>query len=68
MNGLRFKMIDNAIINQGDTLRVKFTLENKKTVLIDKKVLVRFVGSDFFGCEFADLALEEKALGFYLFS
>ena len=39
----------------------------EKTVLLDKEVVVNFVDGDFFGCEFTDLAKEEKELGFFLF-
>ena len=67
-SGLRFKMFDFAVIKKGDILRVKFSFETKKLVLLDKEVVVNFVDGDFFGCEFTDLAMEEKELGFFLFS
>ncbi len=66
-SGLRFKMLDFAVIKKDDILRVRFSFETKKTVLLDKEVVVNFVDGDFFGCEFTDLAKEEKELGFFLF-
>ena len=68
-NGIGFKMIEPANINKGNTLRVKFNLDNGKQTLIDKKVIVRVVSNnDFIGCEFSELDLYEKELGFYLMS
>lgn len=66
-SGLRFKLVGSAVINKGDTLRVRFSFETKKSVLLDNEVIVNFVDGVFFGCEFTDLALEEKELGFFLF-
>lgn len=68
MSGLRFRMLESAFIEKGDKLRVKFNLEIKNSTLIDKEVVVIFVNGDTFGCEFTNLALEEKELGFFLFS
>ena len=68
MSGLRFRMFESAFIEKGDQLRVKFNLEIKQSTLIDKEVVVIFVNGDTFGCEFTNLALEEKELGFFLFS
>ncbi len=67
-SGLRFKMLEPVVIKKGDTLRVRFSFETKQSVLLDKEVVVNFVDGDFFGCEFTDLAMEEKELGFFLFS
>ena len=66
-SGLRFKLVGSAVINKDDTLRVRFSFETKKSVILDKEVIVKFVDGVFFGCEFTDLALEEKELGFFLF-
>ncbi len=68
MSGLRFRMLESVFIEKGDKLRIKFNLEMKKSPLVDKEVVVRFVNGDTFGCEFINLALEEKELGFFLFS
>ncbi len=68
MTGLRFTAVGAVGINKDDTLRVKFTLDNKSADSIDKEVVVRDVVNGQFGCEFKNLAYEEKELGFYLFS
>ena len=65
-NGLRFKMIDNVVVNKGDELLVKFNLDDAKRSFIRKKVVVRFANDNLIGCEFTELALYEKELGFYL--
>ncbi len=65
-NGLRFKMIDTVVVNIGDELLVKFNLDDSKRMLIHKKVVVKNASNNFLGCEFTELALYEKALGFYL--
>lgn len=66
MCGLRMKMSYTPQVQKGDILRVKFSLDGKKPATIAKKVGVMFVDGDTLGCEFMDLALEEKDLGFYL--
>lgn len=68
MSGLRFRMIEQALIEKGDKLHVKFNLEIKKSPLIEKEIIVRFANGNTYGCEFTNLALEEKELGFFLFS
>ncbi len=65
-NGLSFKMIDNVVVNIGDELLVKFNLDDAKRSFIRKKVVVRFATDNLIGCEFTELALYEKELGFYL--
>ncbi|MFH1215127.1 MAG: PilZ domain-containing protein [Pseudomonadota bacterium] len=65
--GMGFEMIDTVVMNKDVELRVRFNLDNNKRTLIDKKVIARFVGDDgFIGCEFVELNLYEKELGFYL--
>jgi hypothetical protein len=61
-------MLEPAFIEKGDKLRVKFNLEIKKSTLINKEVVVIFVNGNTFGCEFTNLAFEEKELGFFMFS
>ncbi len=67
MSGLRLKTDGPTSINKDDTLRVKFFLDIKKAKQLDKEVVVRDVGEGQYGCEFVNLAYEEKELGFYLF-
>ena len=64
--GFRNTEDENVVVNKGDKLRVKFNLDNAKKTLIDKHVDVKIVIDHYLGCEFQDLALEEKELGFYL--
>ena len=64
--GLRFKMIDNVVVNEGDELLVKFYLDDAKRSFIHKKAVVQCANDNLIGCEFAELALYEKELGFYL--
>ena len=65
-NGIGFKLIEPANIKTGYTLRIKFNLDNSKQTLIDKKVVVKTVRKDLIGCEFIELDLHQKELGFYL--
>lgn len=67
MSGLRLKTDGKTGIKKDDKLRVKFKLDIKRTPTLDKEVVVRHVGDGQYGCEFIDLAYEEKDLGFYLF-
>lgn len=67
MSGLRFTTVGTTDINKDDTLRVKFSLDNKKAYLIDREVVVRDVWKSQYGCEFINLAYEEKELGFLPF-
>lgn len=66
--GVGFEMINIVTINIGNIIRVRFSLDKGQQSLIDKKAIVRFTHDKFLGCEFLDLADEEKELGFYLFS
>ena len=67
MSGLRFKLSGTHDIKQGHRLHVRFTLDNKQGSVIDKEVRVVNVKNNFYGCEFLNLAYEEKELGYYLF-
>lgn len=68
MSGLRFRLKDPATIKLDDLLQVKFTLDDQRADLIDKEVIVRDIRKNIYGCEFNNLAYEEKELGFYLFT
>jgi hypothetical protein len=68
MTGVGFKFFNAFTTNKDNVLRVKFDLDNGQRTCIDKNVFVKFVGDKFLGCEFLDLAFEEKELGFYLVS
>ena len=66
--GFRNAEMDTVDVKKGDKLKIKFNLDNAKKTLIEKQVIVKIVIDQYVGCEFQDLALEEKELGFYLFS
>lgn len=68
MSGLRFRLKDPATIKLDDLLQVKFTLDDQRADLIDKEVIVKDIRKNHYGCEFNNLAYEEKELGFYLFT
>ena len=58
----------NHRTRKDDQLQVSFTLNNSKQTLIETKVSVRSVSSDFIGCEFNSTDHFKTALGFYLIS
>lgn len=64
--GLRFQMLDPIIVKKDDRLLVTFHLDDRKRTRIHKNVVVRYANKDILGCEFAELSLYEKELGFYL--
>jgi hypothetical protein len=66
--GVGFQNTDNVVVKTGHSLRVKFKLDNAKKTMVEKDVVVKIVNGQYVGCEFKNLALEEKELGFYLFS
>lgn len=67
MSGLKFKVIGPKDIENGHRLHVKFTLDDQQANSIDKEVRVVDIRDDHYGCEFLNLAYEEKELGYYLF-
>ena len=67
MTGLRFKGFGPKGIEKGHRLNVQFTLDDQQGNVIDKEVRVVDIRKDTYGCEFLNLAYEEKVLGYYLF-
>ena len=67
MSGLRFKLIGQKDIKEGHRLHVRITLDDQQGSLIDKEARVVNIRNDCYGCEFLNLAYEEKELGYYLF-
>ena len=65
-NGVCIILTEPADLKKGDTLYLKFKLDNTKQTLVDKKVEVRSVGNGKIGCKFIELELYERELGFYL--
>ena len=67
MGGIRFKKTGPKDIKIGHRLHVRFTLDDQQKNVIDKEVRVVDIKHDTYGCEFLNLAYEEKELGYYLF-
>ncbi len=67
MSGIRFKVVGLKNIETGQRLHVRFTLDDQQASVIDKEVRVVDIRDDHYGCEFLNLAYEEKELGYYLF-
>jgi hypothetical protein len=67
MTGIRFKAFGTKGIEKGHRLHVRFTLDDPHNSEIDKEVRVVDIKNDTCGCEFLNLAYEEKMLGYYLF-
>lgn len=67
MSGLKFKVIGQKNIQKNHRLRVNFTFDDQRGARISKEVRVIDIRDDYYGCEFLNLAYEEKELGYYLF-
>lgn len=65
--GLKIETTYAANLKDGDIVRVKFLLEGRKSVLIEKQARVVYGNNEVIGCEFVNIALEEKEIGFFLF-
>ena len=68
MGGLRFKVTNQKDIKIGHRLQVRFTLDDKQANEIEKEARVVNIKGDYYGCEFLNLAYQEKELGYYLFA
>jgi hypothetical protein len=67
MSGIRFKVAGPKNIEIGHRLHVRFTLDDKQSNVIDKELRVVDIKHNTYGCEFLNIAYEEKELGYYLF-
>ena len=67
MGGLRFKLLEPIDIQEGDKIRVRFTLDSPQEEVVDKEVIVRNTRDNEFGCEFMSLADDQDELRLYLF-
>jgi PilZ domain len=65
-SGMRLLLTASGTIAPGDLLKIEFRLDDAQRSLIQKKVIVRNVGDNFVGTEFAATEALDKALGFYL--
>lgn len=50
----------------GCLLDISFNLDDRKKTLIKKKAIVRTIKGNLIGCQFVDMQLYEKEIGFYL--
>jgi len=68
LTGLGLLVFPEHGVKQGDTLRVRFILDDRKKSKIDRQLVVRVVRKDYIGGEFIDDAYHtyDKTLGFYL--
>ena len=68
MTGIGFETLAEHSLKEGDEVTVKFALDDSSRTEVKKRVVVRVVKDNYIGCEFADFAEFDKALGFYLTS
>ena len=66
MGGLRFKVLEPSTIQQGDKIRVRFTLDSPEEIQIDKEAIVRNKVNNEYGCEFTSFSNQKKELNLYL--
>jgi PAS domain S-box-containing protein len=65
-NGIGFKVFDKQDIRANDRFRVKFTLDNTASSVVQKAVVVRSVNDGIIGCEFTGQDPCDVTLGFYM--
>jgi hypothetical protein len=65
-NGIGFKIFDKQDIRVNDRFRVKFTLDNTASSVVQKAVVVRSVEGGIIGCEFSGKDPCDVTLGFYM--
>ena len=68
MGGFRFKITGATDIIIGHRLHVRFTLDDQQATEIEKEARVVNIKGNYYGCEFLNLAYQEKELGCYLFA
>jgi PilZ domain len=66
MGGIGFETIGKCSIQKEDELEVTFTLDDKYSTVIKKRVEVKIVRGKYVGCEFTHANEYDKDLGFYL--
>ena len=67
MSGVKFKYTGSKSIKKNHRLQIRFTLDDQQSSIIDKEIRVVETRNGHYGCEFLNLAYEEKELGYYLF-
>jgi hypothetical protein len=64
--GLKLKMAVPRAFSIGTTLRVEFSLDDRKRTPMEKRVIVRNVSGLYVGASFHPDEPDDPALGFYL--
>ena len=66
LSGIGFTTLTKHNLKQGDKLKLKFTLDDKRRSEIEKDGIVKVVNDKSIGCQFMDFDQRDEALGFYL--
>ncbi len=64
--GMGFRALNSAGIQKGDSIKVKFKLDNTLGSTIEKNVAVKKVSGNYIGCVFTKADKYDVTLGFYL--
>jgi hypothetical protein len=65
-SGMGFTTLTKHNLKQGDRVKLKFTLDDKRRSAIEKDGVVKVVNDKSIGCQFTDSDQQDEALGFYL--
>jgi hypothetical protein len=65
-HGIGFKVLGKQDVRVNDRFRVKFTLDNTASTVIQKEVVVRSVGEETIGCQFVGTDACDVTIGFYM--
>ena len=63
--GLNFKTPMTRLLNKGDTIKLRFALDNSKKSLIKTSAIIKSVGNNTVGCQFLNTDEYDSILGFY---
>ncbi len=66
MSGLGFSPIGSSSVREGEELEVEISLDDERNSVIKRQVVVQEIRRDVIGCEFLNVAEQDKVLGFYL--
>jgi PAS domain S-box-containing protein len=65
-HGIGFKVVGKPDVRLNDRFRVKFTLDNTASSVIQKDVVVRSVSKETIGCQFVGSDACDVTIGFYM--
>ncbi|MGD8529970.1 MAG: PilZ domain-containing protein [Syntrophobacterales bacterium] len=65
-SGIGFTTLTRHNLKQGDKVKLKFTLDDKRRSEIEKTGVVKVVNDKSIGCQFTDSDYQDETLGFYL--